>query len=215
MPNPPWSGEERRAGDRRAPAVAEPYVFAPSGAAAPPSAAPASTAPAVDPQAFEKGVAEGQARSRAGFEQNLAEVRAQMTAALGQFAQQREGYFRQVEREVVQLSLSIARKILHREVQMDPLLLAGIVRVALENLNSATQVRLRAHPAEVPLWRTYFQNAPVNGVTPELLGDPSLAAGCCILETELGSTQISLDTQLKEIEQGFLDLLEQRPRESA
>jgi len=32
------------------------------------------------------------------------------------------------------------------------------------------------------------------------------------LETELGSTHLSLDTQLKEIEQGFMDLLEQRPR---
>jgi flagellar assembly protein FliH len=36
--------------------------------------------------------------------------------------------------------------------------------------------------------------------------------GCCVLETEVGSTQISLETQLKEIEQGFLDLLEHRPQ---
>ena len=32
------------------------------------------------------------------------------------------------------------------------------------------------------------------------------------METEIGSTIISLETQLKEIEQGFFDLLEQRPR---
>ena len=64
-----------------------------------------------------------------------------------QFAAQREGYFQRVESEVVQLALSIARKILHREAQIDPLLLAGIVRVALESLNDGTQVRLRANPA--------------------------------------------------------------------
>ena len=47
---------------------------------------------------------------------------------------------------------------------------------------------------------------------PEIVGDPGLQPGECTLETELGSTHLSLDTQLKEIEQGFMDLLEQRPR---
>ena len=48
--------------------------------------------------------------------------------------------------------------------------------------------------------------------TPDLIGDPHLALGHCVLETDLGTTHISLETQLKEIEQGFLDLLEHRPR---
>ena len=51
-----------------------------------------------------------------------------------------------------------------------------------------------------------------NGNAPELIGDAALKPGECLLETEVGSTQISLETQLKEIEQGFFDLLEQRPR---
>ena len=46
---------------------------------------------------------------------------------------------------------------------------------------------------------------------PELVGDPDLEPSRCILETELGATEIGLETQLKEIEQGFLDLLAQRP----
>ncbi len=33
----------------------------------------------------------------------------------------------------------------------------------------------------------------------------------CMLETEFGSTEIGLETHLKEIEQGFFDLLAQRP----
>jgi len=120
-----------------------------------------------------------------------------------------------VESEIVQLALSIARKILHREVQMDPLLLTGIVRVALESLNDGTQVRLRANPQEIPFWRDYFSRSTDIVPAPELMGDASLASGSCALETELGSTHISLETQLKEIEQGFLDLLEQRPRGQA
>jgi flagellar assembly protein FliH len=180
-----------------------------SGAGSEASAAPNGQA------LYEKGLAEGEARARAEFEKTLASLRGELSEALRQFAAQREGYFQRVESEIVQLALSIARKILHREVQMDPLLLTGIVRVALESLNDGTQVRLRANPQEIPFWRDYFSRSTDIVPAPELMGDASLASGSCALETELGSTHISLETQLKEIEQGFLDLLEQRPRGQA
>jgi flagellar biosynthesis/type III secretory pathway protein FliH len=48
-------------------------------------------------------------------------------------------------------------------------------------------------------------------MVPELSGDASLDSNRCQLETELGVTDLSLETQLKEIEQGLFDLLAQRP----
>jgi len=146
------------------------------------------------------------------FEKALAEARSQISEALRQFTSQRESYFERVEFEVVHLALSIARKILHRESQIDPLLLAGVVRVALEGLNRETHSRLRANPDEIRFWRDYFTQATDITPTPDLMGDPQLDLGHCVLETELGTTHISFETQLKEIEQGFLDLLEHRPR---
>jgi flagellar assembly protein FliH len=206
--------------------AAQPFVFSspggenggrPNGGAAwNTSGAGSEASAAANGQAlYEKGLAEGEARARAEFEKTLASLRGELSEALRQFAAQREGYFQRVESEIVQLALSIARKILHREVQMDPLLLTGIVRVALESLNDGTQVRLRANPQEIPFWRDYFSRSTDIVPAPELMGDASLASGSCALETELGSTHISLETQLKEIEQGFLDLLEQRPRGQA
>jgi flagellar assembly protein FliH len=213
--NPPASGPRA--------ALAEPFVFAvPSGESGghpgaagvwqSPGHTGSPTDPGTDHRAYEQGLAAGEARARATFEKGLAAVREQSGEALREFVQQRELYFQRVEGEIVQLALSIARKILHREAQIDPLLLTGIVRVALGTLNHGTRVRLRAHPQEIGFWRDYFGQAADIAPAPELLGDASLASGCCVLETDLGNTQISLETQLKEIEQGFLDLLEQRPR---
>lgn len=163
-------------------------------------------------QAYEKGLAEGESRCRAEFENTLAGLRNQISAALQDFTEQRDAYFERVEPEVVQLALAVARKILHREVQMDPMLLAGVVHVALEKLDAGTQVRLRANPAEVGSWREYFSQPHDIRPIPELVGDSTLSHSECTLETDLGGTTISLDTQLKEIEQGFADLLEQRTR---
>lgn len=152
---------------------------------------------------------------RAGFDQRLQEVRESVRAALAGFAGERAVYFQQVEAEVVQLALSIARKILRREAQIDPLLLAGLVRVALEGIESGTKVTVRVHPQQVSECRAYFAQRMEAHQVPEVVEDPSLPMDHCILQTALGATELGPEVQLKEIEQGLLDLLGRRPRVGA
>jgi flagellar assembly protein FliH len=164
-------------------------------------------------RARKEGREEGMAQSRGEFEKKLAVEKQALVQAVRDFVRERENYFHKVEAEVVGLALAIARKILHREAQVDPLLLAGVVRVGLDNLAVGTRVRLRVHPDQVQAWQGFFSLQPDLKSLPELMGDATLGLGRCILETDLGSTDLTLDTQLKEIEQGFFDLLAQRPKE--
>jgi len=162
-------------------------------------------------QSRNRGFEEGMAAARTECEQSRAKLREEIGQTLREFAVERDTYFHRVEAEVVRLALAIVRKILHRESQVDPLLLTGVLRVALEKVGANTTTRLRANPAEIKIWHDYFTQAREIFPSPELVGDPELEPSRCILETELGTTEIGLDTQLKEIEQGFLDLLAQRP----
>jgi len=148
---------------------------------------------------------------RAGFDRQLEEVRASVRKALADFAAERSRYFQQVEAEVVQLALSIARKILRREAEIDPLLLAGMVRVALERVESGTKVTVRVNPQQVSECRAYFAQH-MEAQVPEVAEDANLAIDHCILETSLGTTELGPEVQLKEIEQGLLDLLDRRPK---
>lgn len=163
-------------------------------------------------EGFQRGVQEGEGRAWGGYEKQLAAVQSCVTNAVDAFRSERETYFNRIEPEVVQLALAIARKILHREAQMDPLLLTGMVHVALEKLDAATRVRLRANPLDVHFWSEYFGQQESSRSWPEVFGDSALQRGECVLETEMGDTRLSLETHLKEIEQGFFDLLDQRPR---
>lgn len=158
-------------------------------------------------EAFERGRAIAQQEVRSSVDAALARSREQMLQALEEFAKERATYYRRVEAEVVQLALAIARKILHREAQLDPNLLAGIVRVTLEKLDARTKVDLYVPSREAADWRHYFA-CQVEGVfVPQVHEDAMLAAGECRVETSLGSTEIGLESQLKEIETGLLDLL--------
>ena len=162
-------------------------------------------------QARALGRQEGQAEARQDFEDQLARARASLDTALAQFTRDRATYFQTVEGEVVQLSLSIARKILHREAQLDPLLLAGIVRVALEKIDGATGVVLRIHPRDAADWRRFLATHLEPADLPAIVEDPSQSPDCCTLETSMGTATVGLEVQLKEIEQGLMDMLAARP----
>jgi flagellar assembly protein FliH len=162
-----------------------------------------------------QGRAEGQAAVRQEFEARLGEERSRIGEAVAEFKLNRSTYFQKVETEVVQLALSIARKVLHREAQVDPLVLAGIVHVALQRIDGATSVVLRIHPKNMAAWRHYLSARLRPENFPTIVEDESRPLDRCSLETDLGTTQIGLELQLKEIEQGLMDLLSARPGEES
>jgi flagellar assembly protein FliH len=162
-------------------------------------------------KAREEGIREGEQRGRNKLEQEMAEQRARIAEALAGFERERAEYYSKIEAEVVHLAVAIAAKILHREARVDRMLLAALVRVALEKLQQKTRVVVRVTPQQAEAWRQYFAQSPQMAVSPEIVEDSSLGPWNCTLETELGSTELGLEPQLKEVEAGLFDLLAQRP----
>jgi flagellar assembly protein FliH len=141
-------------------------------------------------------------------EREIQHAHAAIAAAIQQFARQRDEYFHQAESEIVGLTLAIARRIIHRESQIDPDLLAGLVRHELEQLDAATSVRLFVSPDNLTTWNETVRAIPH---PVELAADKALGPGDARIETALGSTTVSFERELKEIERGFFDLLSRRP----
>lgn len=162
-------------------------------------------------QARELGRQQGEAESRAKFEAQLARERSALAEALVEFAGERAAYYQKVEAEAVRLAMSIARKILHREAQVDPLLLMGIVRVAMEKIEGATGVVLAVHPLRAAEWQRYLASCMEPAAMPKIAEDPALPLERCELRTSMGTAQLGVEVQLKEIEQGLMDLLAARP----
>ena len=162
-------------------------------------------------QLREIGRQQGITEAARRFEEHLLRERAVIAAAVAEFSKERAEYYRKIEHDAVQLSLSIARRILHREAETDPLLLMGVVRVALDQLESATVVQLAVHPERAAQWQSHFSQISV-GKLPEVTEDPALALDECELRTSAGTARFGVEIQLKEIEQGLADLLAARPQ---
>ena len=113
-----------------------------------------------------------------------------MAEAIRAFAQKTNEYYSRAEIELVHLALAIAAKILHREAQVDRMLVAALVKVAMEKLQHGTTATVRVRPEEVGDWNRYFEGNAGREI--RLRGQ---SRSCrwkphnCILETELGTTR--------------------------
>jgi flagellar assembly protein FliH len=158
-------------------------------------------------QAREEGRLEGERRALARTEEDIDRERKRVAESLEQFQRERNDYYSKVETELVQLALAIAAKILHREAQVDRMVVAGLVKVAIEKLQVSANIAIRVPPGQAANWQQHLSH--ISNL--RILEDDSLKTNDCVLETDAGSAYLGLDTQLKEVEQGFFDLLAQRP----
>jgi len=164
-------------------------------------------------KAFEAGRERGRPEGRqiereaqAAALNSAAQLRMRQAAELMEsFALERDRFLHAVEHEVVELALAVAARILRREAQMDPLLLTGAVRVALGQLSGSTQVKLRVPADELDLWTTAMALVPNLALKPTVLAGEGMRLGDCAIETELGSVDLGIRSQLGEIERGFFD----------
>ena len=65
-----------------------------------------------------------------------------------------------------------------------------------------------SHLAE---WQKVFASMDASD-QPAITADPSLTPAECILETRMGTVELGVAAQLEEIERGFFDLLNHRPK---
>jgi flagellar assembly protein FliH len=161
-----------------------------------------------------QGEREGRLKARAEMEPEIhmavARERARIEGAIEDFEGAKQLYFAEIEGQVVRLALAIAARVLHRETQVDALVLGGAVRVALEKLAERNSVVLRAAESDVEAWERMFAESEMTQ-TPKVSGDATLRRGDCVLETSMGMVELSVKTQLEEIEKGFYDLLSLNP----
>jgi flagellar assembly protein FliH len=170
--------------------------------------------------ARQEGLLEGEREGRraAGVEMEteiaarVSRERDQVARSVDQFRGAKERYFMDVEQEVVKLALAIAARVLHREAHIDPLLLAGVVRVAMEKMADRSGVVLRVAGSDVAAWEGAFLGMEASQ-RPRVAEDVRLTRGECVMETTMGTVELGVKVQLEEIEKGFFDLLNHRPVE--
>jgi flagellar assembly protein FliH len=153
-------------------------------------------------EAYRRGCREAEQQTAARLEP----VIQRYAAAVQEVAATRPRARREAEEDIVMLGVAIARKLLQREISVDPDSLLGLVKAALQRIEVREIHRVRVHPDDARALAEVL-NGPESHRKIEISPDPSLERGAVIMETSRGNLDASVETQLKEIERGFLDLV--------
>jgi flagellar assembly protein FliH len=176
-----------------------------AGAPAIPALGPVAAAPGPPPpeDLFAKGFAEGQRAGAAAAQQETAALAKKLAATLDDLMRVRNEMIRHTEKQMVQLALAVARRVVHREVSLDPQVLMTMMRVALERVSDAARVTVRLNPAD-----HQSVTAALNGTATSdqvtLAADGRVPRGGCRVESEYGDVDAGVDAQIQEIARALL-----------
>ena len=152
--------------------------------------------------AFEAGSKAAQNASRQEFQVHYE----RLARTIEELAACRLRYRQETEREVVQLSLEIARRVLRRELTIDPEAILGLLRAGLDSVSLREVLEVRVHTAHADIVRAALQRMGAPAAI-SVVGDPHLEPGAVCVETRRGGFDASAETQIEEIQRGFADLM--------
>ena len=158
---------------------------------------------ALEREAFTKGYAQGE---RAGIEAGGKRAEAmlrRMSQTLDELATLRRTMVRETERQVVELALTLARRIVTRELSIEPDLVAALAHVALERLGEASPATIRLNPEDYTTVSAH-RGQQWEGAHVDIVPDPAIARGGCLVESDFGMIDGSIEAQFDELTRALL-----------
>ena len=148
---------------------------------------------ALEQQAREEGYAAGRAEGLAAARQQLQQNMARFDALCEAAARPLQALDDRTEQELARLAIVMARRVVARELQLSPDLIAKAVRQAAAALPAATRdLRVHLHPDDLALLR---ELGAVESHW-QLHADASLTRGGCQLESERSRLDATVEARL-------------------
>jgi len=163
----------------------------------PPSAAQ------LDEEIYARGFAAGQQAAATAAQQETAMLAKKLASTLDDLVRVRDQMIRQTEKQMVQLALAVARRVVHREVSVDPTAMLTMMRVVLERVSDAARVSVRLNPADHQAVTAALADSPTSDQV-AVTADPRVPRGGCKVESEFGDIDAGVDAQIQEIARALL-----------
>lgn len=203
--------QETPLGSDSHPQSAEPLEELPAEAPPPPGIPEDEVERRVE-EAYEEGMRDGKLQAQT----ELSSLSEALAEGIARVSPLREEIMQASEEELLRLAVTIARRIVLKEISLAPAILAGIAAAAVEYATQGDEIVVRLNKSEhrqlleTPDYDRFFGN----NKRVEVKGDASLPAASCQVETVRGNIDAGLDSQLDEILRRLLEEQHRRAEES-
>jgi flagellar assembly protein FliH len=167
--------------------------------------------------AFQQGFSEGE---KAGFEAGTKRVDPLINSfnqGLEQLKNIRREIHQKIEKEVAQLALSIAKKIVCHEVKTTEETVVCVAREALSRVENPGKIKVKLNPADLQFiqdTKSQFSHFLDDVENIRFEAEDSIQSGGCLIETDMGDIDARIEKQLQAIEESFQIEFDQPKQES-
>lgn len=122
--------------------------------------------------------------------------------AVSQIVDSQADWQRHWEKSIVALACSLAKRIVRRELKHDPTIPMEWIREALELASGAGEITVRLNPHDFETLRTQTEQLAAvfsPAATARVVADQAITVGGCRVETQFGSIDQQLETQLSRV----------------
>jgi len=148
-----------------------------------------------------------QASLKTRLDQQLGEILTALRQAVVQIEQSRHAWQQHWERHAVTLAAAIAARICRRELSRQPEISLAWIREALQLAGNNAEVVVRLHPGDHTALASQVEKLKheLNGIGAiKIIADPAISAAGCQVDTEFGSLDQQLESQLARITEELL-----------
>jgi flagellar assembly protein FliH len=168
----------------------------------------------IEENAYWKGFADGEKRGiydgeKSGRESSLKIIEPLLRSlqeGVLQLKNLRQETYVRIEKEVVNLALAIAKKVICREIKMDSKVVVAVVREALAKVAEPGRIRIKMNPAELKFineTKTHLSDLSQHLDHIVFEAEDGISSGGCIVETDLGEIDARIEQQLQTVEETF------------
>jgi len=153
-------------------------------------------------EAFAKGREAGLASARAETEKLIAQLKAQVArldSVAASLAEPLKTLDEEVEAQLTQLALTIARHLVRRELRIDPSQVIAIIRETVALLPASTRgARVHLHPEDAAVVREKLAE-PAAERAWSIVEDPVMPRGGCRVTTDTAHIDARLETRMANV----------------
>lgn len=164
-------------------------------------------------EATEKGFQTGFEKGLQLAEQDSAEKRTEMNRLLEMAYEEKANIIQQAEPFLLSMSVTIAEKVIHNELNQETQQLISIIRRALKQVEEAEDITMQVCPEDYPLIIPFLEELKTYIKADselKLIPVANLTPGGCRIHTASGSYDAMVDNQLEEIKNKLLAYCEEK-----
>lgn len=156
----------------------------------------------IESEAREKGYDEGFEKGRADGYKEVESLMESIGSAIKLLESERDVFFKKSEKEMVDLVALTASEVIAGEIKTDPAVIKNIIRDTVKDIHSRQTITIKMNPADLGLAKDLSAELiksfdMIEGV--EMIEDPSITAGGCVVESNVGMLDSTLENRLLSI----------------